>query len=265
MRRTGIAVCVLAFMAMVTGVAPVRAAGEKGAAEPKETPRLAEDDAEGARAAAATDPTRLARSLGLDYAAMVAELKLTDEQKAKIEEQIKAGAKAAGEWYRANRDKGKPLQEALRAAREANDREAMQKAAKDMAAFRAEQQAVAAPFRAAVMAVLTPQQKNIWIALTLKTSLLQRLNAVELTPEQTAAVAELCNQAAAANPALDTDDRAALRKAVNELYRSVSKDVLTPEQREQIMARRAGNRPANPDRERPQRERRANREPAAEE
>lgn len=171
------------------------------------------------------------RLLDMDYETMVEALALTEEQQAQVKEKLIAAGEAQSAWMQANEAKLDELMAAASKAREAGDREAAGNAFRDRMALYRERTEATAPHMAAVLAVLTPEQKAKLSALVLAARIEERWKSLELTDEQKAAVLALCEAAVEAAPDLDVTDGRAIGSVMRKLYGEAREEVLTDEQR----------------------------------
>lgn len=162
-----------------------------------------------------------------EWAIMASELKLGDEQKAKLTEAVTAVETARSDWNKANGAKLEELNKAQKAARDANDKTKAKEISDQITALKVEQTKAIAAAEAKIQDVLTPEQKAQWQGFVVYRNLLSRFRKAELTDEQKtkvkAVAAEGAKQMATAGDA----------KAKSALSKSLEKQVtelLTPEQ-----------------------------------
>jgi len=123
-----------------------------------------------------------------DYAVMVTELKLPDDQQVKLGEKIQAMTTALAAWDQANKEKVTKFKADLKAAQQAKDAAAQKAASDQLAPLTAERTALSAKLQGEVMAVLTPEQQQTWAGILLyrKSEYAAAAKALKLTPEQEA-------------------------------------------------------------------------------
>jgi len=190
--------------------------------------------AAGGAETAAVDPMLLAgsRLIGMEYEVMVEALGLTEQQQAQVSEKLIALGKAEADWTKANGAKVEELNEAIRKAREADDREASSKAYRERMALYIQRTADIAPHRAALLAVLTPEQRAKLGTLLLSQRVEKRWRSLQLTDEQKALIAASCEAAVKASPDLDVTDGRAIAAVMRKIFGEARQKVLTDEQRE---------------------------------
>ena len=180
---------------------------------------------------------------------MVGECRLTDEQQATLKAKIKAKEDALAAWDTANAEKVEAAEAASKAARSGTDTNAKKQAGATMKALQVERAAATADADAAILAVLTPEQKGAWEAFQLYQTVMRRYRTVELTEEQAAKVKAACAIACKELGAVEggSDDKAA-RKAKSEtegkLRWAIEAVILTPEQREAVASQARGRKAA---------------------
>lgn len=179
---------------------------------------------------------------------MLAELQLNAEQQAQLKEKCKAKEDALAAWNAANADKLRAAEDAAKAAKTAADPAARKRANDDLKALHAERDRAAADAAAAVLAVLTPEQRAAWDAFKLYQTVIQRYRKAEPTGEQLAKIKAACRIACKELEAYQGDDKAAKKgraETSGKLYWAIEAVILTPEQRE-LTAKDAGRKKAEP-------------------
>jgi len=179
---------------------------------------------------------------------LVRECKLTAKQQADVKAKIKARDDALAAWDKANAEKVQAAETAAKDARAQNDAEARKKASGELRALRTAREESAAEATAAVLAVLTPEQKAAWNGYQLYQSIAARYRKADLTEEQLAKIKAACAVAAKELGEIDDADQKAKRakRAVTDKLRwAIDVFVLTPEQREAV-----GKKPARRGRKR---------------
>ena len=165
---------------------------------------------------------------------MAAECKLTADQQATFKEKVQAKVNALEAWLKVNGEKVKAAMDAAKAARAGTDNAAKQKAGADLTALAAERASALAQAAAAILAVLTEEQKIEWEAAKLFKTTVARLKKIALTEEQTAKIKAVCKAAAAELAGLKDDDKKAkqARAAVPAKVKfAIEEVILTPEQK----------------------------------
>jgi|GEM_PF-1098734 len=204
------------------------AEGEKPA-KPKKEKAEKKPKAEKGEKAEKPAKEKKAPELRGQYAMMVSELNLNDEQKAKLTEAVKAKTEALAEWKKTNGQKMKELGAQMKEATE-KDKKAELK--KQMDELGAQQKALAEKHDAAIRNVLTEEQKARWAGFMTYQQAMRLFRKVELTDEQKAKVKEICTKHADAYQ--KAADRKAKAEAMNQIKTEVSETVLTAEQKEAI-------------------------------
>ena len=168
---------------------------------------------------------------------LVRECKLTADQQAEAKEKIKAVDAALAAWDKANADKVQAAEAAAKEARSGGDADARKKTSAELRALRTAREESAAAASAAVMAVLTPEQKVAWGAYELYQSIAGRYRRAELTEEQLTKIKAGCAVASKELGEIGDDDRKANRanrEVTDKLRWGIEVFVLTPEQRETL-------------------------------
>jgi len=167
-----------------------------------------------------------------EHAMLVKAAELTEEQKAKLEEQVKANNEAVAAWKQANGEKMKELQKAYADARKAKDKEAMAKAREEMKPLLAEQTRLHTELWKGINEMLSPEQKAKYEAFKFYRMVLGRFGKAKLTAEQEATVKSLCAEPGKAYAA--EKDRKAKNKILRDLQKKIHDEVLTDQQREAL-------------------------------
>ena len=170
------------------------------------------------------------------YDLMVSECKLTGEQQTALKAKVKAKDDALAAWNTANAEKVEAAEAAAKAARSGTDASAKKQAGAAVRALATERAAATAAADAAMLTVLTAEQKAKWQAFQLYQTVMKRFRKVELTDEQTAKVKAACGAACKELGAVegDADDKAArkVKSAIDGKLRwAIENVILTPEQR----------------------------------
>lgn len=173
---------------------------------------------------------------------LVRECKLTAKQQADAKTKIAARDAALAAWDKANAEKLQAAEAAAKEARSGGDADARKKASAELRALKTAREESAAEAGAAVLAVLTAEQKAAWNAYQLFKTTVARYRRAELTEEQLAKVKAGCAAAAKELGEIEQGDskaKRAQRAVTTKLRWAIDIFVLTAEQREAI-----GKRPA---------------------
>ena len=154
-----------------------------------------------------------------EYAIMASELKLTQEQQAKFVETIKAQSEAK----KALVEKAAPIKKELAEARKAKDKDKV----KELGAKLKELQGDPKADKAAIMALLSDEQKAAWAGFELYRNALRKFGKAKLTDDQKKAARDICTT----SDVKLTGDRKADAAALKALTEKISTNVLTDEQR----------------------------------
>ncbi len=172
-----------------------------------------------------------------EYAIMVSQCELSDQQKTDLEAKVKVRKETQAAWQQANGEKVKALREAQKKAKEANDKDAMQKARDDLKALDSGRRKIDADSMAAIYAVLTAEQKAKWQAFQTYRTLMRRYKRLNPTEAQTAKIREAAAAAAKDLGAAAGDDKESRKKraeADKSLRKTIEETILTAEQREAL-------------------------------
>jgi len=172
-----------------------------------------------------------------EYAIMAGQCELTDAQKADLKAKVKARKEAQAAWMEANAEKQKALRDAQKKAKEANDKDAMQKARDDLKALDAGRRKIDADTMTAIYAILTPEQKAKWKAFQTYRTLMRRYKRLNPTEAQTAKIREAAAAAAGDLAGLRSEDKDArnkAREADKKLRQTIEETILTAAQREAL-------------------------------
>jgi hypothetical protein len=192
---------------------------------------LVAESAPASEAGGKKPPKKPSMRLRGEWAIMASHLKLDDEQKAKIIGALTATKEANAEKRKELAAKSKELMAQAKAARKAGQKDKyaeLRKQARDLAA---EMRALSKNEMAAVMAILSDEQKAEYRAYSVDRYVRARLGRkeVKLTDEQTTKIGEIAKAALAAlEGEPDGDAMKTLRATVLE---KATKEVLTDEQR----------------------------------
>ena len=154
-----------------------------------------------------------------EYGLMASELKLTDDQKTKFIETIKAQSEAK----KAMAKETAPIKKEMAEARKAKDKEKC----KELAAKLKELQGDSKADKAAIMAILSDEQKAAWAAFDVYRSACRKFARAKLTDDQQQAARDICTK----SDVKLTGDKKTDAAALKVLAGKISADVLTDEQR----------------------------------
>ena len=183
------------------------------------------------------------QAVAADAALMTTECKLTDDQQAALKDKVKAKQETIDAWRKTNADKLKAAEEAAKQAK-TGDPAAKKKAGDDMKAIQADRVKATTEVDAAILAILTPEQKKTWEAVALFKTTAAKYKKVNLTEDQTAKVkaASMIAGKQLSDAAAGGDDRA-IKKAKSDiegkLKWAIDNLILTPEQCE-LVAKKPG-------------------------
>ena len=189
---------------------------------------------EGKKGRGAKEPTKSVCEI------MVEELKIGGDQKAQLEAKFKAVEEAGAAWDKTNAEKIKAAEEAAAAAK-GGDADAKKKAStakRELSSARAESLVDA---EAAVLTVLTDEQKAAWEGYTLYETTVKRYRRTEFTEDQQAKIKAAC-AIAAKQQAAEEAEGAKKKKGgsvTDKLKWAIEAVIMTPEQRQAIPARGA--------------------------
>jgi hypothetical protein len=159
---------------------------------------------------------------------------LTAGQQAQLEAAIKARNEKAKAWEEANAQALKDIQAKMAEAKTANNKDAMKAAQDQMKPLSEARKKVQDEGEAAILAVLTADQKDQWAGHGLYQGAVSRMKKANLTEEQTKRIREMAmasgKQIAAAQ---DTKAKGAAQRKFME---DIEQTVLTAEQREALKA-----------------------------
>jgi len=168
-----------------------------------------------------------------EYGIMASVLKIQEPQLTKFNAAVQAYGETMKAWQ-AGPDGAKlaELQKAAQEAKKAKDKDKAKELSQQMKPLMAQRAKVQAEERAAIMAVLTPEQKAQWAGFTIYRTAMRRYKRLKLSEEQTKQVRDLCDAAAKTMP--PSSDRKAYGQARKKLDAEIVEKVLTPEQRDEL-------------------------------
>lgn len=169
-----------------------------------------------------------------EYSIMASVLKLTDDQKAKLEALLKEMKEAVRTEAEAAKEKLAELKKAMEAAKKADDKAAGQAARKKMAELRKGSLAVRAGYQKKILELMTAEQRAKWGGFVLYRRVCRTFAKAKLTDDQKKAVRPLCDAAAKelGDLALSTarEDKKKIAAALKKLGGKITGDILTTEQ-----------------------------------
>lgn len=168
-------------------------------------------------------PKKAKSGLRGEYAIMVSVLKLTDDQKAKLIEIVKA----QGEAKKALAEKSAPLRKEMAEAKKAGDKAKGKEIAAKLKELRGDRKAS----RAEIQAILTDEQKTAWAAFNVYRNACRKFAKCKLTDDQKKAIRDLCTK----GDVKLTGDKKADNAAIKALTDKISADILTDEQRKAMV------------------------------
>jgi Spy/CpxP family protein refolding chaperone len=171
------------------------------------------------------------------YSVMVKELKLTDEQKTKLQAILKEHKEKADAWNKENGEKLKELQSKLREARKAKNEEQAKALSQQIKPLQDAQKKLEVEKMAAATAILTPEQQKAWKAYQFYTEVVRRYARMRLNDEQDKQIRELCAAAQKEIDALEPKNKEGRKKIVDDLHTKIVAEVLTQEQRDRMRTR----------------------------
>lgn len=189
------------------------------------------------KAAAAEKPAKPA--LKGVYGIMATELKLSDEQIAKISEKVQARDQAIKAWDAANAEKLAEAKKAQAAAEESKNADAIKAAKAKVADLNKDRAKISDAAQQDIMSVLTADQAATWAAYNMHTGMMRRFSKAQLTDEQKAKCKELCMAQATQIGKLKPDDKKALDAIRAQVAKTIEETVLTAQQRELLNAQAA--------------------------
>jgi len=197
--------------------------------------------AQAARAPKVSPEQAAKEALQAEAALVTAECKLTEDQQKTFQEKVKAKEAALETWFKANNEKLAAADEAVKQARTGTDAAAKKKANDDMKTLLADQARAAAEADAAILAILTPEQKQAWEGILLYQTTAKRYAKTKPTEEQSGRIKAACviaahemSQARAKAPGDDRAEKKAKGDLEGKLRWAIENVILTPEQRDLV-------------------------------
>ncbi len=169
-----------------------------------------------------------------EYAIMGSVLKLTDDQKAKLEALLKEMKEAIRTDMAASKEKAAEIKKEMEAAKKAEDKAAGQAARKKMMELKKASLVVKAGFQKKILELLTAEQRGKWGGFVLYRRICRVFAKAKLTDDQKKAVRPLCDAAAKelGDLALSTarEDKKKIGAALKKLGVKITGEILTNEQ-----------------------------------
>jgi Spy/CpxP family protein refolding chaperone len=176
-----------------------------------------------------------------EYAILAGECSLTADQEAALKAKIQARNQAMAEWQQANGSKSEEIRKAMKAAKEAGNKEEMKRLGEEMKALSAERRQMEEKTMADIYAILTSEQKQKWAGFRLYRQAMGWCKKANLTEEQQATVRKMAD--AKAKDVADAADEKAQRQVAMALRKEIEASVLSAEQREALGQKQAKERP----------------------
>ncbi len=219
MKKLFCVVWALALLGLTAGPVLVQAAEDKPKKPRKEKPDRPKKGKSGVRG---------------EYAIMASVLKLTDDQKAKLEALIKEMNGAVRTDMEASKEKAAEIKKEMEAAKKAKDKAAGQAARKKMTELKKSSLAIKAGFQKKILELMTAEQRGKWGGFGLYRRICRTFAKAKLTDDQKKAVRPLCDAAAKelGDVAISTarEDKKEIAAALKKLGGKITTDILTNEQ-----------------------------------
>lgn len=174
-------------------------------------------------------PASQPAELGM-YADLLTVCKLSDEQIVKLREKVADMKQAMDETQAKLAELYKARSEAIKA----NDTEKAKQIMSQIMEAASASSKTYAEKSAAVLTVLTEEQKVTWDAYSLHRIALGRFNRLTFTDEQQKKIDEMCKDAAKEVGKIDRSDLKTYSEIIQKLVKNVQDNVLTDEQRESL-------------------------------
>jgi Spy/CpxP family protein refolding chaperone len=176
-----------------------------------------------------------------EYAAMKAELDLTDNQETTLKARIKERREALAEWDETHRKDINEIASSYRKARREKNEGDMKNALEDLRNQLRERRDLQDKHDVDILDVLTERQREKWDEYRLKHTAFRRYDRedIDLTDDQENAIATRARMAAKAiRDEVKLDDIAGRRERAVAFYKGIEDDVLTNDQREKYLKSR---------------------------
>jgi Spy/CpxP family protein refolding chaperone len=177
-----------------------------------------------------------------EYAILASECSLTAEQEAALKAKIQARNQAMAEWQQAHGEKALDIRKAMKAAKDAGNKEEMKRLGEEMKTLSTERRQMEEKTMADIYAILTPEQKTKWAGFRLYRQAMGWCKKAGLTEEQQATIRKMAD--AKAKDVADAADEKAARQIATALRKEIEQSVLTAEQRETLAKKPTKERPA---------------------
>jgi len=182
-----------------------------------------------------------------EYAIMAKECGLTSEQRQQVQAMIEANKQAMAEWQKQHGEKAAQMQKAMKAAKEAGNKDEMKRLGQEYKTLATERNQLRSKTMTDVMTALTAEQKAKWNGFRLYRQMMMRYKKAGLTDEQTAMIREMADKV---GPTLgDAADEKAARKIATDLSDQIKQGVLTEDQRSGLGKKTGKDRPEKGNRE----------------
>ena len=177
-----------------------------------------------------------------EYAILVSECNLTADQQAQLKAKVEVRNQAMAEWKQASGAKADELKKAMKAAKEAGNKEEMKRLGQEMKALMAERRQMDEKTMADIYAILTPEQQARWTGFSLYRQTMRWCKRAGLSEEHEATIRKMAD--AKAKDMAGAADEKAERQIATVLRKEVEQNVLTAEQREALGRKATKERPA---------------------
>ncbi len=176
-----------------------------------------------------------------EYAILVSECNLTPDQQAQLKAKVEARKQALAEWQQAHGAKAAELKQAMKAAKEAGNKEEMKRLGQEMKALSAERRQVHEKTMADIYAILTSEQKTTWAGFRLYRRAMAWFRRADLTEAQQSTIRKMAD--ARAKDVSGAADEKGRRQVAMTLRKEIEQSVLSAEQRETLGRKAAKERP----------------------
>jgi Spy/CpxP family protein refolding chaperone len=176
-----------------------------------------------------------------EYAILASECNLTADQQAQLKAKVQARNQAMAEWQQAHGAKAAELKKAMKAAKEAGNKEEMKRLGQEMKALSAERRQMDEKSMADIYAILTPEQQTTWAGFRLYRRAMAWCRKADLTEDQQATIRKMAD--AKAKALVSAADEKAERQVATALRKEIEQSVLSAEQRDALGRKQAKERP----------------------
>ncbi len=167
-----------------------------------------------------------------DYAPMVKTCQLSPQQEQQIKDKVKETAAADNKWSQDNGDNVSKLEKQIKEAQAA------------LAKVKADEAKIMTDGDAAVVKILTPEQQDAWAGYKLQQSTMAHFAKLTLTDDQKTKAKTLCDATAKDIKQLAAGDTKGRKDAETKLVKSITDQVLTDAQKEEMKKAAPKERPA---------------------